>query len=118
MKAFVASSMATFLCLLALVRSAPAQGNGYFCSGPFEICLTPCVPASGTCPDVPDDIYVASSEALANMTTTCAEGMGSCSFTQQVTACYIDYYLVRNYLGQCSNTCGNDDLVAYVCQLQ
>ena len=118
MKAIVACSVAAFLCLMALVRNTPAQGEGYSCYGPFQICPTfNCMVSSESCPVVPSETAQGYGEAPNMMTTTCNIGTGTCYPTQQTNACVYTYYLQKNFLNQCSNSCGTDFLVAAVCQL-
>jgi hypothetical protein len=118
MKALVASSVAVVFCLLVLVPSALAQGENYYCVGPFNICYTyPCAAATGTCPDY-DMPYAGESVTTNQMTTTCDYGQPKdCMATMQVKACTTIYYQNRSHLGVCSTQCGIDNLVALVCQL-
>ena len=121
MKLLAALSTSALVCILVFGRTAIAQGPGYVCGGPVNVCpnipADKCASAKGTCPDGLGDQYNGYSADQAQKMTACFPGSGTCYTSVPVNACQFTYYNVRNYLDQCSNQCGSEFTTWLACPL-
>lgn len=117
MKALIAHSAATVLsCLCVLVGITMAQGEGYTCDGPLNMCTqAPCASSSGNCPDVPSIQYVAYSDSVNMNLYNCIPATGTCYPSELIHNCTNVFYEMKTYLGICTLRCGMDYNDAYTC---
>jgi len=102
MKALVVSSAAVLFCLLALIRCAIADGEGYYCDGPHPGCTQEtCIDESGKCPVTNDD-YLAV-DTLSDPVYSCAPAMSAkCFMNYDDIFCTLSCYFHKDIMG-CSD---------------